>query len=289
MSEIKNTPSWLDKSLFPFKSRFLNIDGNTIHFVDEGQGPVLLLLHGNPTWSFLYRHIIKKLKSSFRCIALDYPGFGLSVANAEYKYTPEEHSFILEKFVEQLGLDNIRIMVQDWGGPIGLGFAGRRPELIHSLVIGNTWAWPATGAMSIVSKIFGSGLGRFFITRNNSMMKFILESGMNEKLEENEIAAYLSPFKTKKSRIPTWIFPKEIVGSRLFLKDVELGMNNLVDKPVLFIWGDADGAFREGELSRLQEFFPKNELVVLKGVKHYIQENAPDEICKAVLKSKILE
>lgn len=288
MSEIKSTPSWLDKSIFPFKSRFANIAGNKIHYVDEGQGPTMLLLHGNPTWSFLYRHIIKELKGNFRCISLDYPGFGLSVADSKYKYTPKEHSIILEKFVDELGLKDLRIMVQDWGGPIGLGFASRRPELVHSFIIGNTWAWPATNAMSFVSKIFGSSLGRFLITRNNSIIKFILESGVNEKLTEKELVAYLSPFQTKSSRMPTWIFPKEIVESRLYLKEVEIGLSKLIDKPVLFVWGDADGAFREAERNRLQKFFPNNEMVVLKGVKHYIQENAPDKICNAILTSKFI-
>ena len=284
MTNNNLNPDWLDRNLYPFESRILNIEGNAIHYIDEGNGPILLLLHGNPTWSFLYRNIILKLKNNFRCIALDYPGFGLSIAKPDYGFTPREHSSIVEKFADGLKLSNIRLMVQDWGGPIGLGFAGRRPELIHSLIIGNTWAWPSTLAMSIVSNIFGSRFGKFLITRNNSMIKFIMESGVNSKLTKNELAAYLGPFNTQKLRIPTWIFPKEIVNSKIYLTEVENGLKTLLNKPALFIWGEADGAFKESERIKLQSHLPNNKVVILKGIKHYIQENATDEICDLILK-----
>ncbi|RZK32015.1 MAG: alpha/beta fold hydrolase, partial [Hymenobacter sp.] len=112
MSNKNLNPDWLNRSLFPFTSRTLEIEGNTVHYIDEGKGPVLLLLHGNPTWSFLYRHIVMHLSAHFRCIALDYPGFGLSTARQDYNFTPEEHSHVVEQVVEQLGLTNIYIMVQ---------------------------------------------------------------------------------------------------------------------------------------------------------------------------------
>lgn len=283
MTDIKLNSDWLDRDLYPFESHILNIDGNKVHYIDEGNGPILFLLHGNPTWSFLYRNIILKLRNSFRCIALDYPGFGLSIATDGYGFTPREHSNIVEKFADALELKDIRLMVQDWGGPIGLGFAGRRPELIHSLIIGNTWAWPATFAMSLVSKIFGSKIGRYFITRNNSMVKFIMESGVNFPLKENELTAYLGPFRTKQSRVPAWIFPKEIVNSKTYLAEVERGLEALSNKSALFIWGEADGAFKMPERVKLQSYFKRSEVLLLNNAKHYIQENSPDEICKAIL------
>ncbi len=278
-------PDWLDQKLFPFTSQKLEINGNIIHYIDEGKGPVLLLLHGNPTWSFLYRHIVLKLASHFRCIALDYPGFGLSIPKADYHFTPREHSDIVEKLVERLGLTDLRIMVQDWGGPIGLGFAGRRPELIHSLIIGNTFAWPAdrSKGMTLFSKIFGSRLARFLIRRYNTLAKWLIPAGTNRKLTAEELAAYMGPFPTPDSRLPTWIFPKEIVNSKEYLTEVEAGLSKLKEKPALIIWGEADGAFREPDRIRFTNFFPRHRVCLLPEAKHFIQENAPDEICAAIL------
>ena len=278
-------PSWLDRSLFPFNSQSATIDGNLVHYVDEGKGPTLLLLHGNPTWSFLYRHIIRQLAPQFRCIALDYPGFGLSTAKASYKYTPREHSMVVEGLVDQLKLQDLRIMVQDWGGPIGLGFAGRRPELVHSLIIGNTWAWPAQGGMTAFSLVFGNPLARFLITRYNTLVKWLIPAGTNRQLTEPELRAYMTPFSTPASRLPTWIFPKEIRGSKVYLTEVEAGLARLKEKPALIVWGEADGAFGKSERLRLLNYFPNHRVCLLPDAKHFIQENAPDEICAAILKA----
>jgi haloalkane dehalogenase len=117
--------------LYPFQHRFVDIDGARIHYVDEGAGETLLLLHGNPSWSFLYRKIIIGLRSDYRCVAPDFPGYGMSDAPDGYGFTPREHSLVLEHFVDRLGLHDLTLMVQDWGGPLGLGVAGRRPELLR--------------------------------------------------------------------------------------------------------------------------------------------------------------
>lgn len=280
-------PKWLDRSLFPFTSRTMDIDGNTIHYIDEGSGPTLLLLHGNPTWSFLYRHIVRTLSKNFRCIALDYPGFGLSTAKPGYRFLPREHSDVVEKFVDRLGLNDLRIMVQDWGGPIGLGFAGRRPELVHSLILGNTFAWPAqrSKGMSAFSRIFGSGFARFLITRYNTLAKWLIPAGINRKLTEQELAAYMGPFATPGSRLPTWIFARNILASEDFLSEVEAGLSKLREKPALIVWGEADGAFRTPDRLRLMGHFPDHRVCLLKGAKHFIQENAPDGISAAILES----
>src|SRR6188472_3018090 len=106
-------PAWVDERLFPFESHFAQINGAQVHYIDEGQGPVFLGLHGNPTWSFLYRHIVTALKDRFRCIALDYPGFGLSEAPSGYRYTAAEHSTVVEGFVNVLGLQGTTMMLHD--------------------------------------------------------------------------------------------------------------------------------------------------------------------------------
>lgn len=284
MSTERTNPAWLDRTLFPFASRFIDIGGNTIHYIDEGSGPNLLLLHGNPTWSFLYRHLIRQLSPHFRCIAIDYPGFGLSRANAGYTYTPREHSRVVEGLVDALDLNELTIMVQDWGGPIGLGMAGRRPERVHALVVGNTFAWPArkSKGMTAFSRIVGSRIARHFITRRNALAKWLIPAGTNRTLTAAELAAYMGPFPTPESRLPTWIFARQIRLSEAYLAEVEAGLANLVDKPALIVWGDADGAFRAPDRDRFATLFPIHRVVNLHGAKHFIQENAPDEIASAI-------
>ena len=161
-------PAWVNRALFPFDSHFAEIDGALVHYIDEGEGPVFLGLHGNPAWSFLYRHIVNGLKDRFRCIALDYPGFGLSTAPSGYRYTIAEHSRVVEGFVTQLGLERITMMVQDWGGPIGFSMAVRHPERFRAFVIGNTVGWPVRGDKTLerFSRLMGSNFpGGFLLER----------------------------------------------------------------------------------------------------------------------------
>ncbi len=115
--------------LYPFEDRWVEIDGHRVHYVDEGDGPPLLLLNGNPSWSFGWRDVILGLRGTFRCIAPDYPGFGLSRAADGFDYKPRSQSKVVEALVDRLGLDGIVVFGYAWGGPIGLGLAGRRPEL----------------------------------------------------------------------------------------------------------------------------------------------------------------
>ena len=172
-------PDWFDEDLFPFESRALEINGSVVHCVDEGEGVPLLMLHGNPTWSFLYRKLIAGLSDTFRCIALDYPGFGLSTAPPGYTYTAAEHSAIVEGFVDQLGLDNIVLVAQDWGGPIGLSVATRQPERFQAFVIGNTWAWPFGDDPRInrfSSAMGGDRSGELLVQRFNVFVNVFLKT-----------------------------------------------------------------------------------------------------------------
>lgn len=150
-------PFPVDPHLWPVEHRFVDVSGARIHYVDEGSGETLLLLHGNPAWSFLYRKMIAGLSPDFRCVAPDFPGYGMSGVPAGYGFTPREHSAVLEAFVEKLGLNSLTIMVQDWGGPIGLGLAARHPDKVRRLIIGNTFAWPLTNLLRI--RVFSAVMG----------------------------------------------------------------------------------------------------------------------------------
>jgi haloalkane dehalogenase len=277
-------PGWVPDELFPFESKFAEIGGARVHYVDEGSGPPLLLLHGNPTWSFLYRDIIKGLRDRYRCIAPDYPGFGLSAAPAGYGFTPLEHAEIVEELVQELDLSGITMMVQDWGGPIGFSVATRNPDRFAAFVIGNTWAWPQSDrSTQLFSRFMGGRVGGYLILHRNVFVERLIPSGVKrKKLSPEVMNAYRGPFAAVESRRPVHVFPREILASRPFLAQVERGLPALADRPALIVWGDRDVAFREPAMRRWEELFPNHRTVRLEGAAHYIQEEAADEIADAI-------
>ena len=278
-------PPWLAPDLFPFRSRFADVDGARVHYVDEGSGPPLLLLHGNPTWSFLYRDVISGLRDRFRCIAPDYPGFGLSDAPRGYGFTPAEHARVIERLVvDELDLRGVTMMVQDWGGPIGFAVAGRHPDRFAGFVIANTWAWPKSDpGTQLFSRLMGGPIGRRLIASRNVFVEKIVPGGVKRRTLPDEVmAAYRGPFPTPASRRPIAVLPGEILASRPFLAEVELGLHALRDRPALIVWPTADQAFGRAERERWEATFPDHRTVLLEGAGHYVQEDAADEIVAAI-------
>jgi haloalkane dehalogenase len=278
-------PAWLPEDIYPFESRYAELDGARVHYVDEGSGPPLLMLHGNPTWSFLYRELIQGLRGRFRCIAPDYPGFGLSSAPPGYGYTPAEHADVLERLLLELDLRDARLMVQDWGGPIGFAVATRHPDRFARFVIGNTWAWPKSDlGTQVFSRLLGGPIGGYLILRRNAFVERILPRGVRRRTLPQEVMdAYRGPFPDPESRHPVHVFPREILRSRPFLAEIERQLPALSDRPALIVWPTSDVAFREPERRRFEEIFPDHRTVTLDGAGHYIQEDAPEEIVAAVL------
>ena len=282
--EVNARPGWLPDDLYPFDSHYAEIDGCLVHYVDEGTGPTLLLLHGNPTWSFLYRELVKGLRDRYRCIAPDHPGFGLSRAASGYGFTPAEHSAVLEQLIVQLDLTGVTMMVQDWGGPIGFGAATRHPDRFAAFVIGNTWAWPKSDpGTQLFSRFLGGPVGGYLILQRNFFVEKIIPGNVKRrKLPPEVMDAYRGPVPTPESRRPMHVFPREILGSRPFLAEIERGLAAVADRPALLVWPTKDIAFRERERQRWEELFPNHRTVMLEGAGHYIQEDSPDEIVAAI-------
>jgi len=153
--ETTTRPFDVDTSEYPFKDRWLPYRDGYVHYVDEGQGPAVLLLHGNPTWSYIYRNVIKDLRGECRLVAPDYPGFGVSKAPIQYGFTPREHSEVVADLIDRLQLKNVVLVVYDWGGPIGTNYAVRNRANLRGLVVMNTWAWPASFRQTLFSIAMG--------------------------------------------------------------------------------------------------------------------------------------
>lgn len=282
---IFDAPAWLDRTLFPYEQQHIELDGHDVAYVDEGDGPPLLMLHGNPTWGFVYRDIIAGLKDRFRCIAPDLPGFGFSTVAPGYGFRPAEHSAIIQRFVEALDLRDATLMAQDWGGPIGLGVAGRQPERFSALVLANTFAWPANGDLhfELFSRLMGGPVGKQLILHANAFVNVLVPAGTKRAGPAPAVmAAYRGPFAERAKRLPTYILPREILASRDFLAQVERGLEHIVHLPALLLWGDRDVAFRAQERRRFEQLLPEHTTVVLEGAGHFVQEDAPDEIVEAV-------
>ncbi|MHA7666661.1 alpha/beta fold hydrolase [Mycolicibacterium sp. HS_4_1] len=278
-------PAWVDDELFPFESHFIEIDGNTVHYVDEGSGPTLLMLHGNPTWSFLFRNVIDLLRKDFRCIALDYPGFGLSTPRPGYRYLPEEHADVVAAFVDALGLKGATLVGQDWGGMIGLAVAQRRPGVFDRLVLANTWAWPVNGVLHFEAfgRIMGGLPMRFLVRQFNLLVNAFIPTGhRRRKLTDAELDHYRRALDTAERRQASAVLPGRVLASREFFAEVEAGLPDVAHLPTLIIWGDADIAFRTQERERLEATFGDHTTVIVEGAGTYVESDAPDEFASAI-------
>ncbi len=278
-------PGWVSDELFPFESRWLDVDGHRVHHVDEGTGPTLLLLHGNPTWSFLYRDVVQRLRTDFRCLAVDLPGFGLSEAAPGYRYTPAEHAEVVLAVIERLDLGQATLVVHDWGGPVGLWAAARARERFCGLVVANTWAWPLNGDLhfEISSRTLGGLVGRELIRRLNLFVNLVVPLGHRRRSPSApEMAHYRAALSTRERRHASAVLPQAIRTSRAFLADVEQGLSRLRHLPALVLWGEADVAFRGRERERWEAMLPSSTTVRLPGVGHHLQAEAPQEFAEAL-------
>lgn len=282
--EIAERPAWVDDELFPFQSRFLDLDGHRVHYVDEGSGLTLLFLHGNPTWSFDYSTVTTLLREDFRCIAVDYPGFGLSTAAPGYRYLPAEHAAVIGGFVDALGLSNVTLVGHDWGGPIGLAVVQDRPEIFDRLVLTNTWAWPVSDPLiQVMSHVMGSPIGRLLIRQLNLFVNVTIPIGHRLTTPTSgQMDHYKKALDSPARREASAVFPREITSSRAFLADIEAGLEDIAALPTLIIWGDGDFAFGDKELRRWQQTFTDHETVIVSGAGHFVPSDAPEQFAAAI-------
>jgi haloalkane dehalogenase len=279
-------PPWLDSELYPFDDHWLDGGGAQIHYLDEGSGPAVLMMHGNPTWSFLYRKIIPRLSDSLRCIAVDLPGFGLSEAPPGFGFRAHEHARVVADLIQRLDLRDYILMGQDWGGPLGLAAAGRDPQRVAGLVLGNTWAWSMARRplAHVWSRSIGGIPGRYVVERLNAFVRVAMRGGVARgRLSARELQHYEAPFPTPRSRKPTWVFAREVTGASSFLEnEAAPALRELRDRPALIPWGEKDPVFGDGDRARLAAQLSDVEILPLPGAGHFIQEDAPEEIAAAI-------
>lgn len=257
-----------------------------MHYVDEGSGDVVLFVHGTPTWSFEWRHAIRRLSGTHRCIALDHLGFGLSDRPRDFDYTPEAHARVLRTFVDRLGLDRFTLVVHDYGGPIALPLALDAPGRVRRLAIVNSWMWSFEddADMKQKARIAGGRLGRFLYRHLNFSLRVLTPSAYADrrKLTRAIHTQYLAPFPDADSRGRVlWPLARALLGSSAFYDSLWQRRDALTRLPVLIVWGTKDPAFPPRMLERWRAVLPPARVVELP-VGHWPHEEAPDEVTEAL-------
>ena len=286
MQNTSPLPAWLDRAAYPFISEWGAVDDGRIHYVDEGSGETVLFVHGTPTWSFEWRHLIAGLRATHRTVAPDHLGFGLSERPRGASYTPEAHARRLAQFVKRLGLDDLTLAVHDYGGPIGLPLALDRSVRVRRLVILNSWMWPFDDDpdMQRKARIAGGRLGRFLYRYANFSLRVLAPSayGDRRKLTPAIHAQYLAPFRERWSRDTVlWPLARALLASRDFYASLWERRAALQDIPTLIVWGMKDSAFQPNQLARWRSALPRARVVELP-VGHWPHEEAPNEVLSAV-------
>ncbi|MCO4782951.1 MAG: alpha/beta fold hydrolase [Candidatus Cloacimonetes bacterium] len=281
------------RDIYPFESKYMDIDGLKYHYFDEGEGDPILMVHGNPTWSFYYRNLASAFKDSNRVIAVDHIGCGLSSKPQKYDYTLENHISNLVKLIVKLDLKNITLVVHDWGGAIGIGAALRHLDCFKQFVILNTYAYKvpktkmgafpfgiAFGRVPVLGKIAIRALNGF--ARGAAKM-----CALTGDMSEREKTGMMAPYNSYKNRIATFQFVKDIPTdpshvSYKTLAAIEEGLPRLKDMPKQVIWGKKDFCFDDTFLSEWKRFFPDIPVYEIPEAGHYVLEDSRQKVIEKV-------
>ncbi|MDP3069536.1 MAG: alpha/beta fold hydrolase [Opitutaceae bacterium] len=275
-------PAWLAR-LYPFSPRkVLTPGGASMSYLDEGprSDEAVLMLLGNPKWSFYYRDLVHALAPTMRCIAPDHIGMGLSAKPQDYRYTLGQRIADIEALVATLKLKRVHLVVHDWGGAIGFGFAARYPELIGRIVILNTAAFASPHIPARIALCKLPLLGPLLVRGANGFAWPATWMAMHaRKLSADEKRAYLFPYDSWAHRAAVSAFVQDIpLGeshpSWRTLQEVEQGLAEFQDRPVLVRWGGRDFCFNDRFLARWREIFPQADVQRLPEAGHYVLEDA---------------
>jgi haloalkane dehalogenase len=269
---------------YDFLPNYVEQDGLRMHYVDEGEGAPVLLLHGEPTWSYLYRKVIRELAPVARCVAPDYFGFGRSdkpAARSWYAY--DAHFGSLERFVDQLDLRDVTVVMQDWGGPLGMRLAVEHPDRIARLVVLNTGIFSGRPPSETWLRF------RELVRRSGTSFEpgRLIRGACTTELSDAVVAAYDAPFPTPESRIGALMFPEQVPTepdhpSARTMLSVREKLRSW-DRPALVFFGDSDPIFSPRVAERLAELIPGAELQEpIAGAGHFLQEDAGEEVGRRI-------
>lgn len=278
------------RHLYPFKSNYMEVNGFQYHYVDEGSGEPVVMLHGNPTWSFYYREVIKAFSNSHRMIAPDHIGCGLSEKPSpeRYKYTLKNRIDDLTVFLQKLGTNQkITLIVHDWGGMIGIAYALENIDKIKNIVILNTAAFLPPGGKKIPFRLWVirhlSWLATPAVLGLNLFSRGAIYMASSQGLSNDARKGLAAPYNTWQNRIATLRFVQDIP---LFPQDDAYSIANHVDQhlnglnkiPMLILWGEKDFVFDMDYLAEWRRRFPSAETHTFADAGHYVLEDKTDAV-----------
>jgi len=286
MNPAPPLPDWLTGE-YPFMPRsFVTPAGARMSYLDEGgAGPeAVLMLHGNPTWSYYYRHLVRALAPTVRCIVPDHVGMGASAKPSAYAYTLATRIADVEALVASLGLRRVHLVVHDWGGAIGFGFAARRPEAIGRIAILNTAAFASDRIPARIAVCRLPLLGPLLVRGANGFAGPAVRMAMHRRaLSAEEKRGYLWPYRSWSDRVAVSEFVRDIPldpshRSWAALAAVERGLAQFRDRPVQVCWGGQDFCFDDHFLARWREVFPQARVNRIADAGHYVLDDAREEV-----------
>lgn len=281
-SRTERAPAWLDRSMYPFASRWFDSRDGRMHYVDEGVGSPVVFVHGTPTWSFLYRHLVTQLATHHRVIAVDHLGFGLSDKPRDAAYEPRDHARRLLALLDELDLSGATLVVHDFGGPIGLSAAMERLDRIDRLVLFNTWMWSVDGDPAIArgAKIAGSWFGRLLYRHLNFPVKVLMPQAMGDRgvLTPHVHAHYLAPLGTPDERMGAWACARALLQSGPWFDELWAARDRLAGKPMQLLWGMRDPTFGPAYLERWKQAFPRADVHTFPTSGHFVPEEVPNTV-----------
>ncbi|MEO0531348.1 MAG: alpha/beta fold hydrolase [Planctomycetota bacterium] len=267
---------------YPFASHWLDVGLGRVHFVDEGQGPPILFVHGNPTWSFHWRQLITDLRATHRCVAIDHLGCGLS-DKPQRPYQLAERIDHLGQLIDHLDLRDVTLVAQDWGGAIGLGAMLDRQERLRRILLFNTGAWPPRRIPLRIAVCRTPLLGKLALQGANlfSLAALRMTLSRSPGLSRETTAGYLAPYNTWANRRAVYEFVADIPTrpsdpTWQTLAAIKARLPELASLPIRLVWGMQDWCFDPPCLDRFVELWPNADVVSLQDVGHWVPEDAPD-------------
>ena len=274
----------IDRSLYPFTSRWFTSSAGRVHYVDEGSGRPIVFCHGSPTWSFAFRHVIRALRGQYRCIAVDHLGFGLSERPDDYDYTVRSHVAVLGELIDHLDLNDLIIVGHDWGGPIGLAATTQRSHRVSGVALTNTALWPID---AVANRAFSAVMGTSFMQRrildDNLLIECVLLGRAGPDLGATE-ADHYRRVQPAGARRGLAVIPTEIRAARPLLAELADTVPATLGRvPSVAVWGMRDKVFpARSSLPRLQAMFEDLEVTELGSSGHLVPEESPDALADAI-------
>ena len=279
-------PAWLDRRLYPFAPKQFETMEGTLSYLDEGRGPVVVLVHGTPSWSFEFREVVRELAKDHRVIVPDHLGFGLSDKPSRDALTLAQHRARLAALMEALELREVTLVVHDFGGPIALPLALVAESRISRLLVLNSWMWPSDGDRTIarIDWLVRSPVGRFLYLRLGFSARVILPAAFADKkrLTPAVRAHYHGPLDSAPARAGTYAMALALKGGDAEYAALWAARERLAALPMEIVWGARDPALTEQHRMRWEATFPKAPLELLDDAGHFVAEERPDAVVAAV-------